>query len=67
METETIDVSTVQGKLAAAEKLKAEGNELFKQKLYKKAIRKYRTVFAYVRLLYLWLFISTLTIKSNDL
>mmetsp|Transcript_12983 Transcript_12983/g.16139 ORF Transcript_12983/g.16139 Transcript_12983/m.16139 type:complete len:190 (-) Transcript_12983:828-1397(-) len=31
-----------------ATKFKEEGNELFKQKEYKKAIRKYRTVFAYV-------------------
>lgn len=43
------DVSTIAGKIAAAEKLKQEGNALFKEKEFKKAIKKYRTVFAYVR------------------
>lgn len=38
----------VSSNIEEATKLKAEGNELFKQKEYRKAIRKYRTVFAYV-------------------
>ena len=43
------DISTIPGKIEAAEQLKKEGNVFFKAKEYKKAIKKYKTIFAYVR------------------
>ena len=41
--------TTIAGKLEYAAGCKAEGNELFKAGLYKKAISKYGKVFAFVR------------------
>jgi tetratricopeptide (TPR) repeat protein len=39
---------TLEDKIAEATRLKDAGNEFFKKKLYKKALVKYNTVFAYV-------------------
>ena len=41
--------TTTDGRLAEAERLKAEGNELFKQGLHKKARTRYNKVFAFTR------------------
>jgi tetratricopeptide (TPR) repeat protein len=42
-------MESIDSKLATAQALKAEGNELFKQQKYRKAIVKYATVISYVK------------------